>query len=191
MVRYNLKTYIKVLVFLSISVFLAFYFLASRKGSVGILELWGCIGKTASLVFVIVFIFEKWLWKCKIFHPWLVPVPNLVGTWRGTIRYFWDGENHEKSIQVKLNQSFFYVLVQIKTDESWSTSVCASFDIDEKKGIRRLIYSYYNVPKISVRDRSQIHYGTACLDICDDFRKLEGNYWTDRKSQGELVFYKV
>lgn len=190
MVRYNLKNFVWVLVLLSLLAFFLFYFLASRKSDLGISEIWGCIGKTVSLVFVIVFIFEKWLWKCKLFHPWLVPFPNLSGTWNCNIHYYWNGEFYDKPALVTVIQSFFNISIGIKTDESKSVSICASFDIDEQKGIRRLIYSYQNEPNSSVRDRSQIHYGTASLDISDDFRKLEGNYWTDRMSHGELVFDK-
>jgi len=104
--------------------------------------------------------------------------------------YYWDGTFHDKATEVRIVQTFLHIQVQIKTDESWSNSICSSCDINEDKGIRQLIYSYLNVPKASVRERSQIHYGTASLYISDDFLKLEGNYWTDRKSQGELTFIK-
>ena len=85
-------------------------------------------------------------------HSWLVPVPDLNGKWKGNIHYYWDGTFHDKATEVRIVQTFLHIQVQIKTDESWSNSICSSFDIDEDKGIRQLIYSYLNVPKASVRE---------------------------------------
>lgn len=188
MVRYNIKIFVWIIVVLSISVFSILFVLTIDSANITAKEVWGCVGKTASIVFLFAIAFEKWLWKIKILHTWLVPVPNLNGKWQGNIHYYWDGEYRDKPTEVKIQQTFLHIQVKIKTDESWSNSICSSFDIDEAKGIRQLIYSYLNVPKASVRDRSQIHYGTASLYISDDTNTLEGNYWTDRKSQGELKF---
>lgn len=190
MVRYNLKIFVWIVVLLSLIVFFLFYISSVSNSKFTISEIWGCVGKTVVIVFVFSIVFNKWLWKCKYLHSWLVPFPDLNGKWKGTIYYYWDGSYHDKATEVRIVQTFLHIQVQIKTDESWSNSICSSFDIDEDKGIRQLIYSYLNVPKASVRERSQIHYGTASLYISDDFLKLEGNYWTDRKSQGELTFIK-
>src|SRR5659263_83837 len=35
---------------------------------------------TADLLLVSVF--TKWLWRCRFFRGWLVPFPNLNGTWQ-------------------------------------------------------------------------------------------------------------
>ena len=190
MVRYNLKIFTWIVVLLSLVVFFLFYVSSTSNSKITITEIRGCIGKTVAVVATFLFLFNKWFWKWKCFHSWLVPVPNLNGRWRGNIHYYWDGAFHDKETEVRIVQTFLHIQVQIKTDESWSNSICSSFDIDEDKGIRQLIYSYLNVPKASVRNRSQIHYGTASLYISDDFQQLEGNYWTDRKSQGELSFIK-
>jgi hypothetical protein len=46
---------------------------------------------------------------------------------------------------------------------------------------------YRNEPKLSVRDRSPIHYGAIVLDVQGDpVKELAGCYWTDRNSRGEL-----
>lgn len=190
MVRYNLKIFIWIVVSLSLIVFFLFYISSASSSKNTISDIWSNVGKTVAIVVAFSIAFNKWLWKWKYFHSWLVPFPNLNGKWKGTIHYYWDGAYHNKETEVRIVQSFLHIQVQIKTDESWSNSICSSFDIDEDKGIRQLIYSYLNVPKASVRERSQIHYGTASLYISDDFQQMEGNYWTDRKSQGELTFTK-
>lgn len=47
-----------------------------------------------------------------------------------------------------------------------------------------------NTPKAEVRHRSEIHYGTAMLYV-DNPKVLKGQYFTDRKSTGDMVFNAV
>ena len=35
------------------------------------------------------YIFTKWLWRMPILQGWLVPFPDLQGTWQGEIRTTW------------------------------------------------------------------------------------------------------
>jgi hypothetical protein len=50
-----------------------------------------------------------------------------------------------------------------------------------------LIYSYASNPKLTVTERSAPHNGTIILDIINTpERKLKGQYWTARKSTGEV-----
>jgi hypothetical protein len=63
----------------------------------------------------------------------------------------------------------------------------ASFDIDKDKDISRFFYSYMNTPKPSVRDRSQMHYGTTLLNFEGyPVTEMTGEYWTSRESTGEI-----
>ena len=57
--------------------------------------------------------------------------------------------------------------------------------------IKRLIYSYHNIPKATVHDRSAIHYGTTILDISEDEAELNGFYWTNRGTKGDMKINKV
>ena len=52
--------------------------------------------------------------------------------------------------EVEIFQTFFHTTVKLKTGDSQSVSLVASFDIDKHKGIKRLIYSYHNIPKATV-----------------------------------------
>ena len=79
----------------------------------------------------------------------------------------------------------------METDESKSRSVGGSFDVDKMRGYQRLIYSYLNEPEVTVRNRSQIHYGTAMLEYNDKEDTLKGTYWTDRKTTGRIVLTKL
>ena len=51
----------------------------------------------------------------------------------------------------------------------------------------KLIYTYINTPKNEFRYRSNIHYGTVIIDLCD-LENLFGMYYTDRKSRGDIIF---
>ena len=50
---------------------------------------------------------------------------------------------------------------------------------------------YLNTPKAGVRERSEIHYGSTILNF-DGFKvtKMDGEYWTDRETTGEITLTK-
>ena len=139
-------------------------------------------------------IFTKWLWKLKIFQYWLVPFPDLQGTWEGFIFSNWenpDGTGKIKRIPaiLTIKQSFSSISCKVKTSESTSFSYAEGFKIDEERQVRQLVYSYTNKPKLSLSERSAVHEGTIILDIIlEREKKLKGEYWTSRKTTGEVVF---
>ena len=138
-------------------------------------------------------LFAKWGWKFKIFHDWLVPFPVIQGTWSGTISSTWTNpETKEKPapipVVVAIRQTFLNVHCTLFTSESESRSYSTSIHIDEDRGETRLVYSYTNTPRTTVRERSPIHFGTTSLQIVGDPpNELRGEYWTSRKTTGEIV----
>lgn len=150
------------------------------------------ISTTISINIVIWMIFIAWAWKWKIFYPWFVPFPNLSGEWVGFIKSNWkDKELDPIPTEVTITQNFFNIQVKIKTNESRSYSIGASFDIDVERGFQQLFYTYLNTPKAGVRDRSEIHYGSTILNFNGyKVTKMEGEYWTDRETTGEVVVTK-
>lgn len=146
----------------------------------------GILSKSISAVVVVSFVFVKWLWKCKLFYPWLVPFPNMAGKWSGTIK---PTKKEEKSIpvDVTITQTFFQVTVRLKTGESQSISNGAYFPTDTDGKVTHLYYSYVNTPNQGIRERSAIHYGTTRLDFdCYPVMELTGEYWTTRQSVGNI-----
>jgi hypothetical protein len=136
--------------------------------------------------------FIGWGWRLKIFYPWLVPFPNLSGEWEGSIKSNWKEKKLEPiPIEVSITQNFFNIQVRIKTKESRSYSIGASFDIDNERGFHQLFYTYLNTPKAGVREKSKIHYGSTILNF-DGFivTKMDGEYWTDRETTGEITLTK-
>lgn len=160
-------------------------------------EILQLIPTTVTIELVIVGIFTKWIWKWKILHPWFVVTPDLSGRWEGTLHYVWiteDGVRNEgdRDTAVTIIQSFNHIVVKLGTVESISRSVAASFDIDEKRGISDLYYTYINEPLVTIQDRSKIHYGTTRLKFdLHNPTSLVGEYWTSRDTKGTMNLTKV
>jgi len=72
-------------------------------------------------------------------------------------------------------------------EESTSFTSAAQI-IGEEDGLPlRLSFNYLNRPKTAARERCQMHDGAAVLRIAErPERVLEGQYWTDRKTTGDL-----
>src|SRR5947208_11746859 len=47
------------------------------------------VSTITGVVVIIIGIFEKWIWKWSVLHPWLIPFPNLQGTWKGELISNW------------------------------------------------------------------------------------------------------
>jgi len=192
MINYNLRTYAFAILGLAFATYLALFVTTQNLESIDFHKALSQISTTISINIVIWLIYIKWAWKLKIFYPWLVPFPNLSGEWEGVII------SNEKErqldqipIQVSISQSFFNVQIRIKTGESKSYSLGASFDIDRERGIQQLVYSYLNTPRPGVRDRSEIHYGSTILSFTRyPVLEMEGEYWTTRETTGEIKIKK-
>ena len=153
-----------------------------------------CIEKSVTIISILSVIFCKWIWKWKVFKNWLVVIPDLNGKWTGVLSSNWVDSTTEEKISSKITtliikQSLFKTSCVVKTDESTSYSILSEFWIDEDNQILRLVYTYQNEPRQNVQSRSRIHFGTAVLDInLGENEKLEGYYWTNRNSSGEMMF---
>lgn len=141
---------------------------------------------------VIVFIFTRWLWKWNIFHNWLVPFPDLNGTWIGEIKSDWINETTGKTIDpvpvmLTIKQSFHRMSCVMQTIEMKSYSYIEGFTIDFERQIKQFSYSYTSKPKVLIEERSKVHDGTVIFDIIEKpNKKLVGRYWTERKTRGEI-----
>lgn len=154
-----------------------------------------CIGTSVTVITLLTGLFCSTFWKFKCFRKWLVLIPNLNGAWQGTIASNWiDPETKQKKEIIPttliIKQSLFKTSCLLKTEESTSRSIVANFFIDEDDQICRLIYTYQNDSKSTVRDRSPIHYGTTSLEIVEEHNTimLHGDYWTSRGTSGMLSF---
>ena len=142
-------------------------------------------------------IFAKWVWKWRILQGWLILFPNLDGIWKGRVNSLCnDPEVHGETRLIDgvlvIRQTFLNINCRLTTKESESVSYSASFLIHPESNKKQLVYSYFNKSRRSIREQSVPHDGTALLNIITEGDKirLEGEYWTSRKTVGELAFEK-
>lgn len=148
-----------------------------------------------STLIVIVAIFEKWIWRWRLLHPWFVPIPDLVGLYKGELDSHWtDPANGMKRGAIPaflvVRQTLSNIHIRLYTAESESCSVLGSF-ITAPDGKYELLYTYRNEPRLEVRPRSPIHYGGVKLAIGRETQELEGSYWTDRQTIGNMRFTRI
>ena len=188
MVIYKIRVFAFTILGLAFLTYAILFLLTQNLESIDFNKALSHVTTTISINVVLWTLFIKWGWKLRMFYPWLVPFPNLSGTWDGELKSNWKEKSLEPiPTEIKISQTFFNLQVKIKTNESKSHSIGASFDIDKDRGLEQLIYSYINTPKPSVRDRSEIHYGSTLLSF-EGFKvdEMEGQYWTDRETTGEI-----
>lgn len=162
---------------------------------IGVDPVWNAIRKIPTVItidFGVWLFFSKWAWKWKIFQGWLVPFPVLEGTWSGVMKSTWIDPATGKTatpipFTLVIKQSFLSVSCAIYTKESSSTSYSSEILVDKETKRKQFIYHYANRPQASVRDHSEIHDGTAVLDIIGDkLLEMRGEYWTSRKTTGDI-----
>lgn len=124
--------------------------------------------------------------------------PDLNGTWEGFLQTTWvDPATNEVpppiATTVTIRQSILSISVKQRTEESvsWATRVIPEADTDADR--YRLWYSYSNKPKAAVSHRSSDHDGIAWLELSlsDDPDELRGQYFTSRKTSGDILLRRT
>jgi len=188
----NFKVFVYVLVGLSL---LLWYGIALVTG-LDILKLGDILRllpKVVTADLLLFFVFSKWGWKFKLFQGWLIPFPDLNGTWQGVIRTTWiNPETNERPepipVILTIKQTFTNLSCVMRTEEMASYSFAEDFKIDRDRQIKQLVYSYLSNPNLTIAERSPAHNGTIILDIIGNpANELRGQYWTARKTTGEVV----
>ncbi len=144
-----------------------------------------------SVLAVLLVAFDLWAWRLRFLQGWFVSRPDIRGTWRAELHSGWRNPATNEVVSpipayLVVRQSFSTLSLRMLTFESSSKLVAAEFS-KANDGTYRLVAVYRNEPKLSVRDRSPIHYGAIVLDVQrDPVKDLVGCYWTDRSTRGEL-----
>lgn len=120
--------------------------------------------------------------------------PDIRGTWRGTLASHWvnpetgDRIAPDHEVYLVVRQTYWSVAANLITKESKSCSTTAVVE-DDGCGQPQLVAVYRNTPRAAVRHRSEVHHGAFKLDVSGQpVDRLEGYYWTDRNTIGELEF---
>ena len=163
-------------------------------------DLWSAlvIGyKSVPIVVGIAMLFAWYGWRWRVFHPWLVPFPDLNGTWQGSIQTTWKNPETGKTpgpipAILTIKQSFIRISCVMRTAEMASGSFLADFWLDGDEQIRKLGYSYVSTPLPSVAHRSKPHYGTTVFEIYERPEAPakatdEGERFSERRIQPEAT----
>jgi hypothetical protein len=142
---------------------------------------------------VAAFAFDRWIWRLPFLYPQLVRVPDLQGTWKGQVISNWiDPATGSKKPPIEaflaIRQTYFSIHMRLITKESQSHILAGKIfcNVDETCEIAGI---FRNTPRMTSRDVSPIHNGGVLLRVQGDSRfTLEGDYWTDRDTKGELRF---
>jgi hypothetical protein len=158
-----------------------------------LIDFFGLIPKVVTIDLLAVAVFVRWGWKLKIFRGWLVPFPDLNGSWVGFIYSDWENPTTKEKpdpipVMLTVKQSFFHISCMARTDEMEGYSHSESFFIDPGRQIKNITYLYTSKPRISLSKRSIPHDGAAAFKIVEGQKqKLIGRYWTDILSKGEII----
>lgn len=133
-------------------------------------------------------LFDRRAWRLPLTRTLgLVKIPDLNGTWSGTVHPSGGKHNYEHSATVGITQTWRDLCVRLRTANSRSRSTIAAVTVE---GPERAVvtYEYANEPAADAISGMHTHRGTARLELSSDGKVLEGDYYTgrDRKSHGVL-----
>ena len=139
-------------------------------------------------------LFDRYAWRWPGVRN-VVGRPVLDGTWHGELASDWvnpktgEGVPPDPNVFLVVRQRYWSVTVRMHTKESSSASLRADLAKHED-GVHQLVYLYGNTPRQPFRYRSELHYGGAVLCAPKDpSHGIEGHYFTDRKTCGDMRFH--
>ncbi len=149
--------------------------------------------RVLAALLILLGVFDKWGWRLRILRPWFVNLPDLNGTWRGRLVSNWtDPQTGEvpplTNASITVQQTFSSIHLRLETGESYSELLSGGL-VRKADGTYQVVGVYRNTPRLLRRDSSPMHHGGLLLDILGNPPSaLEGEYWTDRGTRGELRF---
>jgi hypothetical protein len=138
---------------------------------------------------------ERVFWSWRIFRPWLTSRPDLRGTWKGQLQSSWtDGDTGQKlgamEVYLVIRQTYSTIDVRLLSVESSSVSLSGNVFADSA-GVYTLAYTYRLTPNVLQRERSPIRHGGTLLSIRGDpVHQVDGEYWTDQGTRGQITFHE-
>ena len=163
--------------------------------------LWGLA--TAGVFWATVFnwLFEKWIWRLSILQGWLVKVPDLSGTWKGTSesRYFKNSNGAFQKIEISVRIDHrFDRIVYTQQGVTTSRAFVADLSVDGN-GFYTLVVAYENPlqPNAMEHVAANAEFADNVRDHCGCARmilkrppeqravtrnwELSGHYWTNKR----------
>lgn len=139
---------------------------------------------------IIYFLYDRYLWKIKIFKFKFSSIPNLSGIWNGQFKSSWKDTVGNTSLHI--NQTWTKMQIISYNEKSKSYSKVASLLYDTNKNVE-LIFEYENEPDSNREKTMNPHKGFSELIYNEELSKLEGYYTSDqrtRKTYGDIWYEK-
>ena len=126
-----------------------------------------------------------WRWYSK-FRTFIFPY--LGGQWTGSIEFQGSHGCGTRNVSLRINHTLFTIKLLLESEESTSRtlSVCANRD----PGINRnlLYYVFQNERKEGIPNEKTNYRGLAVLRLDAENSRLLGDYFTEQKGSGQLIF---
>ncbi len=136
-------------------------------------------------------VFDRYLWHLSHGQYYLSAIPDLRGTWVGTIR-----SSHDEQVKVSavlhIRQTWTGILITLETEGSRSVSLMAMLN-SSSSAQAGLAYEYLNEPATFSPETMVPHRGVAHLRLGGDGSILKGDYYSGRGRQnlGSMTFCLV
>ena len=148
---------------------------------------------TLAAVTSCLWLFDRYIWRIWPIHKF-VQRPDLNGTWRVSLQSSYRAPSSEEPVPaVKgfavIRQTFRSISIRLMTEQAESFLVASSFDI-QSDGTTFVYGAYQSDPSIHLRSGiSEIHYGSFRYKVIGrPPNQLIGHYWTDRNTNGSILF---
>jgi hypothetical protein len=182
-----MTAYVKTIIYVTVAAWAIFLLASGQHLSSDMLR---PLSTVSSVLVLLSIAFELWLWKLPLFQGWLVKRPVIEGTWRTELRSNWKDPTGTVIPPIEafvvIRQTLLSLSLRLMTKESSScligTEIVCSTD-----GLYCVSGVYRNEPRLRDRRHSPIHFGAVRLQVIDTpIQMLEGHYWTDRNTAGEM-----
>lgn len=146
-------------------------------------DYFGVAGEAIGIAVIIMGVYNAILWR---YNP-LEKAPRLMGQYNGHIEYNFTGALESKPVNVIIKQTALTVTVKIVTDEITSNTITSNLVEENDEFV--LYYTYITNPRSRYSGENPIQHGTCRLTESGE-SKLQGTYWTSRKTIGDIELEK-
>lgn len=151
----------------------------------------GVVGAALSGQLVFRALFERSIWRWKMFQGWLVIVPDMSGTWTGAMKSISFNDTFHKVVEI--DHKFDHIIVKSSRQLPDGRRISTEFTIecniqrDCVSNEVQIVIVYFNEPGIGdAKDfGGHPHHGCALLRLRNERMKrecwaIEGVYWTNK-----------
>jgi hypothetical protein len=160
-----------------------------QNKSVQATDFYNAFSYVVTAVSIALVLWNRYLWRFWPFQPYLHSKPDLGGTWKGQLVTDYPMKAGSPiEVYLVIRQTYSSIDIRLFSLESSSVSLSGNFFADNV-GLYTLASTYRNTPTVLRRQKSPISHGGLLLSIRGTpIHQLDGEYWTDRNTKGEVVF---